>query len=306
MKTKPMSIVFLFAAAIIWGFAFGYQTMAAEHVTAYAFNGLRFILGAVTLIPLILIFEREKLTKKVIKNNVIPGALAGIFLFIASALQMFGIQITRDSGKSSFLTGLYIVLVPIIYFVFFRRKTALSTWIGALFAIAGLFLLSVNDKMTIELGDSLLILGAVFWAMHIIIIDYFSDRLSPMKFSMSQNTMCAILNFIFALIFESQSFSLVGVRAAFVPILYCGILSSGIAYTCQVIGQKSANPTFATIVLSTESVFGAVAGALMLGERMSVRGYIGCVLIFVGIILSQIDVISLFKRKKALDNYLLL
>lgn len=298
MKTKPTAIIFLFSAAIIWGFAFGFQTLAANHITAYAFNGARFLLGSLTLIPLILIFEREKLTKKVVKNNLIPGTFAGIFLFIASALQMFGIQLTGDSGKSSFLTGLYIVLVPIIYFLFFKRRTALSTWIGAVFAVVGLFLLSVNEKMTIELGDALLILGAVFWAMHIITIDRFSDRISALKFSMTQNAVCALLNIIFALIFERGSFSFAGIVPAFSAILYCGILSSGIAYTCQILGQKGANPTFSTIVLSTESVFGAIAGAIMLGERMSARGYMGCILIFAGIILSQIDIISIIRNNR--------
>lgn len=287
MKTKIKSTFLLFLTAMIWGFAFVAQKVGAEFVGAFTFNGIRFILGTVSLIPVILLFEREKLDKTKIKNILIPGLLAGTVLFIASTLQQYGVEITGSAGKAGFLTGLYTVLVPLIRFVM-GKKTSIFTLFGAVFAVVGLFFLCMTgDELTFGMGDVVLIIGAFFWAGHILVVDKYVNDISPLKFSLVQFLVCGILSLIFAFILEDIEFS--AIKSAGVPILYGGIMSVGVAYTCQILGQRDADPTFASIVFSTESVFSAIGGAILLNEIMSGRGYLGCVLIFIGIVLSQLN-----------------
>ncbi len=296
MKTKFKSTILLFLTAIIWGFAFVAQRVGAEFVGAFTFNGVRFMLGACSLIPVILLFEREKIDLKLLKNNVLPGILAGVVLFIASTLQQYGVEITQSAGKAGFLTGLYTVLVPLIRFVM-GKKTSVLTFIGAIFAVTGLFFLCMTgDEISFGLGDVVLIIGAFFWAGHILVVDKFVHTTSPLKFSLVQFIICGILSLVFAFILEDIEFS--AIKSAGIPILYGGIMSVGVAYTCQILGQKESDPTFASIVFSTESVFSAIGGALLLNEIMSGRGYFGCVLIFIGIVLSQLNVDSITKLIK--------
>ena len=287
MKTKIKSTFLLFLTAMIWGFAFVAQKVGAEFVGAFTFNGIRFMLGTVSLIPVILIFEREKLDKTKIRNILIPGLLAGTVLFIASTLQQYGVEITGSAGKAGFLTGLYTVLVPLIRFVT-GKKTSIFTLFGAVFAVVGLFFLCMTgNELTFGMGDVVLIIGAFFWAGHILVVDKYVNDISPLKFSLVQFLVCGILSLIFAFVLEDIEFS--AVKSAGIPILYGGIMSVGVAYTCQILGQRDADPTFASIVFSTESVFSAIGGAILLNEIMSGRGYLGCVLIFIGIVLSQLN-----------------
>ena len=281
------STAILLLTAIIWGFAFVAQRVGIEYVGNYTFIASRFALGAISLIPIIMIFEKEEKNPAKLKRTILFGMVAGAILFTASALQQFGIEITGSAGKAGFITGLYTVLVP-IFGIFLKKKTNICTWIGAVFAVVGLYLLSVTKGERIGVGDIVLLIGAVFWAFHIMFIDSKVERISPIKFSMTQFATSAVLGFIFALLFEKAPFT--GVGDALVPILYAGIMSSGVAYTCQIIGQKDANPTYAAIIMSTESVFSAVGGALLLNEVMSPRGYIGCVLMFIGIVVSQLNI----------------
>lgn len=303
MKTKIKSTALLFLTAIIWGFAFVAQRVGADYVGAFTFNGVRFLLGAVSLIPVILIFEKEEFDKSKFVKTLLTGILAGVILFIASSLQQFGIVLTESAGKSGFLTGLYIVLVPLVRFVF-GKKTSVLTFFGAVFAVAGLFFLCMSgDKLSFEIGDIVLIIGAFFWAGHILVVDKFVNFISALKFSMFQFLTCGTLSVIFALFTETIEFS--AIKQAGIPILYGGLMSVGIAYTCQIIGQKNADPTFASIIFSTESVFSAIGGALILHETMSKGGYIGCVLIFIGIILSQItinDIKKIWKKSRKITN----
>lgn len=286
MKDKIKSTALLFLTAIIWGFAFVAQRVGADYVGAFTFNGIRFLLGSMSLIPVILIFEREKFDKSKFIRTVLTGLLGGAVLFIASTLQQYGVVYTGSAGKAGFLTGLYIVIVPIIRF-FMGKKTSILTFFGALFALAGLFFLCMTgDKITFGKGDIVLIVGAVFWAIHILVVDRFVNNVSTLKFSMIQFFTCGTLSMISALIVENIEFS--AIKSAGIPILYGGLMSVGVAYTCQILGQKKADPTFASIVFSTESVFSAIGGAIILHEIMTGRGYFGCVLIFIGIILSQI------------------
>lgn len=300
MKEKIKSTALLFMTAIIWGFAFVAQAEGAEFLGAFTFNGIRFILGACSLIPVVLIFDRKnKITDK--KSAIIASLLAGTALFIASNLQQKGVEVTESAGLSGFLTGLYIVLVPLIRFVM-GKKTSLFTFIGALFALVGLFFLCVKENNVLSFGTGeLMLLGCAFmFAIHILVVDKFVKDLSPLKFSMFQFFVCGGLSMICAIIFEDMSF--IAVKSATAPILYCGIMSVGVAYTCQVIGQKNADPTFASIVFSTESVFSAIGGAIILHEVMSGRGYFGCVLIFIGIIFSQISVNDIKKLTEKISK----
>lgn len=294
MKTKIKSTILLFLTAIIWGFAFVAQRVGAEFVGAFTFNGIRFLLGFLSLIPVILIFEKDKFNLESLKKTLLPGLLAGIVLFIASTLQQYGVEITQSAGKAGFLTGLYTVLVPLIRFVM-GKKTSAFTFLGAIFALAGLFFLCMTGSdISFGLGDIVLIIGAFFWAGHILVVDKHVNNISPLKFSLVQFFVCGVLSIIFALILEDINFA--AVKSAGIPILYGGLMSVGVAYTCQILGQRDADPTFASIVFSTESVFSAIGGAIILNEVMSGRGYLGCVLIFIGIVLSQLNT-NLFKKK---------
>lgn len=292
---KLKSTLLLFLTAVIWGFSFVAQRVGAEFIGAFTFNGIRFLLGSLSLVPVILIFDKEKLSKSNFTKTLIPSLITGTILFIASTFQQFGVQITGSAGKAGFLTGLYIVLVPIMRF-FMGKKTSIFTFFGALFALAGLFFLCMTgDELKCSMGDIVLIIGAFFFAGHILAVDKFVKDISPLKFSMMQFLVCGFLSIIFALFTENIEFSVI--RSAGIPILYGGIMSVGVAYTCQILGQKGADPTFASIVFSTESIFSAIGGALILNEVMSGRGYVGCALIFTGIILSQINLDN-FKKPK--------
>ncbi len=291
---KFKSFALLLMTAMIWGFAFVAQRVGADYVGSFTFNGVRFALGAISLVPVILIFEKRENDRKIhiqkMATTFKTGIIAGIILFTASSLQQVGIVITGSAGKASFLTGLYTVLVP-IFGIFLGKRTTFNVWIGALLAVVGMFLICVNEKWQIGMGDTVLIIGAIFWTLHILVIDRFVNEMYAIRFASTQFAVCGILGIVCALIFETITID--GLMNALIPILYGGVLSAGVAYTCQIIGQKNADPTYASIILSTESMFGAIGGALILHEVMTTRGYTGCALIFAGVIISQL----VFKKK---------
>lgn len=282
----------LLLTAAIWGFAFVAQRVGSQYVGAFTFNGIRFALGSISLIPLIIYFDKRKKSDSSNGNNVevnpkksiLPGVLVGIALYAGATLQQIGLIYTT-AGKASFITGLYMIFVPIIG-IFLKHKIKRNSWIGVVIAVVGLYLLSVNKDFSIGYGDLLEVIGAIFWAIHILTIDYFSNKMDALKLSCIQFATCSFLSLITALIFEQITMR--GISQALVSILYGGFLSVGVAYTLQVVAQKNAKPSHAAIILSMESVFGAIGGALLLGESMSSRGYIGCILILVGILVSQI------------------
>lgn len=277
-----------FATALIWGFSFVAQRQGADHLSTFTFNGIRYVVGAVSLLPVILIFDRHG-TPLRDKKLLLASLTAGFILYAASALQQAGVMLTGDAGKSGFITGLYTVLVPLLYAVLFKRKTNINTWLGAVLATVGLYLLSVTGGLSsISLGDILLFIGAFFWAAHIIVVDRMGGEISSLRFACLQFVVSAILSLLTAWIFE-EPILMENVQKAVIPLAYCGVCSVGIAYTLQIIGQKfSSNPTLAAIIFSLESVFAAVGGMLILNERMRPQGYVGCVLIFGGIVLSQL------------------
>jgi drug/metabolite transporter (DMT)-like permease len=295
MNNKRLSAnILLLLTAAIWGFAFVAQRVGAQYVGAFTFNGIRFALGSMSLIPLIIYFDKRKKnsdsnqnsTYVSTKKSILFGVLVGLALYAGSALQQVGIMYTT-AGKASFITGLYMVFVPIAG-IFLKHKIGISSWFGVLFAAVGLYLLSINENFSIAYGDLLEVIGAVFWTIHLLVIDYFSNKMDALKLSCIQFATCSLLSLATALIFEQ--ITITGLTQALIPILYGGFLSVGIAYTLQVVAQKNAKPSHAALILSMESVFGAIGGAVILGESMSIRGYFGCILILTGIFVSQIRI----------------
>lgn len=287
MNKQIKSIFILLLTAMIWGTAFVAQCEVDNDALGnFAFNGIRFLLGSISLIPVILMFERDKPDKTKIIRTLWMGAVTGVALFAASALQMEGISINHNAGKGGFITGLYTVLVPFLASIVFKKKIHANTWVSAVLSVIGLYLLSGGFDQ-INYGDAVILAGSFFWAIHILLIDNFLEKdISPLKYSLVQFAACGLLNLIFASFTETITLS--GIYVNIIPILYTGIMSTGVAYTCQVIGQKDCNPSLAAIILSTECVFSAISGAILLHEVMKPEGYIGCVLIFAGIIISQL------------------
>lgn len=292
-KRLKANLLLLLTAAI-WGFAFVAQRVGSQYVGAFTFNGIRFALGSLSLVPLILYFDKKKGKQPVATGqpkistfkSILPGLIVGCVLYIAATLQQVGLNYTT-AGKASFITGLYMVIVPLLG-IFLKHKIGKNSWLGVAIAVVGLYLLSVNEDFSISFGDLLELIGAVFWSIHILTIDYFSDKIEPLKLSALQFATCSVLSLTTAFIFED--ITIAGISSALVPILYGGLLSVGVAYTLQVVAQKNAKPSHAAIILSMESVFGAIGGALLLSETMSTRGYIGCFLILMGILATQINI----------------
>lgn len=282
----------LMLTALIWGTAFVAQRMGMDHVGPFTFNGVRFALGALALAPLIRWMKatrrREGGGEGVSTGRIVRcGALAGCVLFAGAALQQVGIVHTT-AGKAGFITGLYVVMVP-LFGLALGNRAGLGTWIGAVGAAVGLYLLSVNEDFTIAYGDVLELIGAVFWAGHVLLIGRLSpgmDGVDAVRLAAAQFVVCSLLSLGAALSFEPVS--LAGISAAAVPILYGGLLSVGVAYTLQVVAQRDADPAHAAIILSLEAVFAAVAGYFLLGEVLALRALIGCGLMLGGMVLSQL------------------
>jgi len=289
MKNQEVkSNILLMLTAAIWGFAFVAQRVGAQHVGAFTFSGVRFALGSMSMLPLLL-YSRNKQTEKPSgsadsRTELKAGVIAGSILFLAVIMQQIGLTYT-SAGKAAFITGLYIVLVPLLG-IFLKQRIRLNTWVGVVLAVIGLYFLSVNEDFSIAKGDLFEIAGAFFWAFHILVIDYYSKKADPYKFSFVQFVTCSVLCLIVALFFEDMSIA--GLYEAIIPILYGGILSAGVAYTLQIIGQKHAKPSHAAVIMSMESVFAALGGALLLDEYLGGRGYLGCALMLAGMLLTQL------------------
>ncbi len=277
----------LLLAAVIWGFAFVAQRVGMEHVGPFTYNGVRFVLGALSLLPLLLIGRRSgvSLYPGGWRPILTGGLLAGLLLFAGASLQQVGIVYTT-AGKAGFITGLYVVIVPLLGLLWGHR-TPWSTWTGAALAVAGLYLLTVTDDLALAEGDGLVLIGALFWAGHVLVIGWLSGRrLDPVLLACLQFVVCAVLSLAVAVAFEP--IGLAGLEGAALPILYGGLLSVGVAYTLQVVAQRDAPPAHAAIILSLETVFAALGGWLLLQETLSGRGLIGCGLMFAGMLLSQL------------------
>lgn len=290
----------LFTAALIWGVSFVAQKAGMEYIGPFTFNGIRFLIGSLVLIPVILIMDRIQ-KKKALNLNadeiaaeakskgssstmIIAGLSCGIILFVAATLQQIGMLYTT-AGKTGFITTLYIVLVPILG-LFGRRKVRPILWICVAIATIGLYLLCVKEDFSISRGDLLVIVSALGFALHILAIDHFAPRVDNIKLSSLQFLVAGLLCAPFTAIFESINWA--NIIACWQPILYSAVLSCGVAYTLQVVAQKDTEPTVASLLLSLESVFAVIAGILLLNEQVSSREIWGCVIMFAAILLAQL------------------
>ena len=269
----------LLLTATIWGIAFVAQSVGMDYVGGFTFNGVRSIIGGIVLLPVIFILNRQKPPvsqtpeeKKSARKILLTGGIAcGIVLCLASNFQQFGIKYTTV-GKAGFITACYIVIVPIIG-LFLRKKCSPYIWAAVVMALVGLYLLCITDGFSISKGDFL-------------VIDYFSPKVDGVKMSCIQFFVCGILCGIPALLLEHPQIS--SIFAAWQPILYAGVMSCGVAYTLQIVGQKNMNPTVASLILSLESCISVLAGWLILGQSMSLREILGCIIMFIAIILAQL------------------
>lgn len=287
--------VFPLLAALIWGTAFVAQSLCTDYIEPMTFNALRGLIASITLGVVYFIYKRasDKVRKPqpIDKKKLIFGSLwCGVFLTLASNMQQLGIGGT-SAGKAGFITALYIVIVPVLG-IFIGKKTNIKIWISVIIATAGLYFLCMNEKMTISPWDFYVFICAILFSVHILVIDHYTEYVEGILLSLGQFVVVTILSGLGMLLFENPSMSAIVKCVA--PTLYVGIFSSGVAYTLQIISMKGANPTKVSLLLSLESVFSVLAGALILLERLSLREYFGCVLMFLAVILSQLPA---FKKK---------
>lgn len=287
MKLKANLMLLL--TAFIWGFAFVAQRVGMDYVGPFTFNGVRFALGAISLLPLIWYFRQdgsEKTNDGTVDSATCwkIGFLAGAILFIAASLQQIGLIYTT-AGKAAFITCLYIVFVPLTG-LFLKQRITINTWIGSFLAIVGLYFLCVKSDFTISFGDFLELIGAGFWTAHILLIDRYASKLNSLQLAFYQFSACSILSLGVALATEEVIMS--GILQAGIPILYGGLCSVGIAYTLQIVGQKHAEPAHAAIIMSMETVFAALGGYLLLHELLGTQELLGMALMALGMITTQL------------------
>lgn len=294
--------ILLLLTATIWGFAFVAQRIGMDYVGPFTFNAVRFALGSISLLPLILLVQKRKSnpdpqqsSDDTNKSVLVGGILAGGALFAGASLQQAGLVYTT-AGKAGFITGLYVVIVPIIG-LFWRQRPRIGTWIGAILAAVGLYFLSITKEFNISFGDLLVLIGAFFWAGHVLLIGWLAPRTDSLKLAAAQFAVCSLLSFMTALAIETMSIA--SIWQAAVPILYGGIGSVGIAYTLQVIAQRDAHPAHSAIILSLEGLFAAIGGWILLGEVLSLRGILGCAMMLAGIFFSEL---SVFFGKQKTEN----
>ena len=290
MKKQAISAAELLLTAFIWGVAFVAQSVGMDYIGPFTFNCVRSIIGGLVLIPLVMILGKKncadktsKEVKEYKKNTIIGGICCGICLCVASNFQQFGIMHTTV-GKAGFITALYIIIVPILG-IFMKKRVAPIIWVSSIIAVIGFYLLSISGQVSINKGDILVLTCAVLFSVHILVIDYFSPKGEGVTISCIQFFTCGILCGIMMFIFESPQIK--DILAAYLPILYAGVMSCGVAYTLQIVGQKNMDPTVASLILSLESVFSALAGWMLLGQGLSTKELIGCSLVFVAVLLAQ-------------------
>ena len=289
----------LLLTATIWGVAFVSQSVGMDYVGPFTFNAARSLIGAAVLVPCIALLKKiqkkeegpEEVHKKEDKRTLLRGGICcGVILAVASSFQQFGLLYTTV-GKAGFITAMYIILVPLLG-IFAGKKVGLRIGVSVVIAVAGLYLLCMTESLRLEAGDILVLLCAVVFSFHIMVIDHFSPLVDGVKMSCIQFLTCGILCGICMFLFEAPKLSMI--LAAWKPVLYAGVMSCGVAYTLQIVGQKGMNPTVASLILSLESVISVLAGFVLLHEVLSRRELFGCVLMFAAIILAQLP-----ERKRA-------
>lgn len=287
---KIKKSLMLLLTALIWGTAFVAQSKGMDYVEPFTYCGIRMLIGGLVLLPVIKIMDKrktieEKNRDKANKKTLILGGLCcGVIIFVAGSFQQIGLQYTTV-GKASFITALYIVIVPTLG-IFLKKKVPINVTISVIIAVFGFYLLCINGKTRIETSDLLMLFCAFVFSLHILAIDYFSPKVDCVKLSCFQFFTCGIISIIVMFIFEHPDLS--GIWAAKGTILYTGILSCGVAYTLQIVAQKDLNPAIASLIMSLESVFGAIAGYIILGDSFTHKELIGCIVVFLAVILAQI------------------
>ena len=302
---KYISSILLLLAAMIWGFAFSAQK-AAEALPPFTIGALRSAVAAVFLIVVILFLDKINHTGRhlfgkgriidINRTELFGGIICGAVLALASFFQQAGINAGTDAGKTSFITALYVVLVP-IYALFLKKRAQIHIWISVAIAAVGFYFLCITGDFSIVPSDLIVLVCSLIFPIHILAIDSFSPRCDGVRMSFIQFVTATVLNTLFMLITEPIPSPVLIFENA-IPILFLGIGSSGITYTLQIIGQKGADPAAASVILSLESVFGVIGSAIILGERMSEREYIGCAIVFVAVILSQTDIPAIIAKIK--------
>lgn len=294
-KTQIRNSLILLLTAVIWGIAFVAQSVGMDYVGPFTFTSVRSFIGGLVLLPCIALLNRgsgqtkqntesEQEKKEGRRQLILGGICCGLALCFASCFQQIGIQYTTV-GKAGFITAFYIVLVPVLG-IFLGKRCGLLIWVSVALALAGLYFLCITEGLSIGRGDILVFICALLFAVHILVIDHFTQLVDGVKMSCIQFFVCGIVSGIGMLLFESPSLS--AILTAWKPILYAGALSSGAGYTLQIVGQKGMNPTVASLILSLESVISVLAGLLLLHQTLSGREALGCVLMFAAIILAQL------------------
>lgn len=285
MKVKNGLMLFL--TAFIWGTAFVAQSVGMDYLGPFTFNGVRSLIGGIALLPCIWLLHKlngESKNEGSRRELLTGGTACGVLLFAASSFQQIGIQYTT-AGKAGFITAFYIVIVPVLG-VFLHKKIGWKIWLAVILALAGLYFLCITESFSIGKGDTMVFLCALVFAVHILVVDYYSPKVDGVKMSCIQFFVCGILSLPF--MFTLETSELGSIVVAWMPLLYAGVLSCGVAYTLQILGQKNVNPAVASLILSLESCFSVLAGWIVLGERLSLRESAGCVLMFMAIILAQL------------------
>ncbi len=290
MSKRTIGNLLLLIAAMIWGAAFVAQSVGMELVEPFTFQAIRYFLGFLTLLPVIAVRDlsgssRKPATKKDHRFLLLSGIGCGILLFAACSLQQLGL-LTTEPGKSGFITSLYIILVP-CFGLFLGKRLKLSVWISLPLAMIGLYLLCGTDgSFSMTLGELMTLGCAIAFSLHIMLIDHVANRLDGVRLSCLQFLVCSLISFVVMLILEAPV--LENILRCWLPICYTGILSAGVGYTFQIIAQKHTEPTIASLLMSLESVFSVVFGWILLGDKLSGPEMIGCLLVFAGVILSQL------------------
>lgn len=299
MKSRQVrNSILLVLTAFIWGIAFVAQSEGGNAVGPFTFNGIRSLIGSIVLLPVIALLDRMKLTsKKPVtkaekKTLLIGGLSCGVLLFLASSAQQLGICLGTPAGKAGFLTACYILLVPVLG-LFLKKKCGVRVWVGIAITLVGLYLLCMSETLRLQSSDLLLLACALLFAVHILVIDYFSPRVDGVRMSCIQFLVCGILSLIPMFFSEIRAGADVWLAnltnpGAWLAILYAGVLSCGVAYTLQIVGQNGINPTVASMLLSLESVFSVLAGWIILKQSLGAKELLGCGLIFIAIILAQL------------------
>lgn len=288
---KVQADLILLLVAAIWGFAFVAQRLGMESLGPFGFNAFRFALGALSLLPLLLFFKPGK--DHCHRTLLFSGTIAGLALFAGASFQQAGLVYTT-AGNAGFITGLYIILVPLLG-LFIGQQTNMNTWLGGLLAVFGLYLLSFQDLSAINFGDILELLGAACWAAHVLIIAKLAPKVDNLRLAIVQFMVCALLSALVAFGIETEQFTISNALSSWAPIAYAGLISVGIAYTLQIVAQKHAPPAHAAIIMSLEAVAAAFGGWLLLNESFSTAGMLGCGLMLFGMLISQLPA---FRRRE--------